>query len=349
MRVVDGAVRPHDVAAPAAPASGPAVDERRDVALLRLQRRSTRRATRSSQPPGASRLVRLSDGRDIGYDEIGDPEGTPLLFFHGFGSSRVVRHPDDSIAMALSIRLIAVDRPGIGLSTGMPGRRLLDWPRDVRELADGLHLDRFGIVGWSGGGPYALACAWSMPERVSAVGLISTAAPLAGVRDPDYTYRTHRIASRAADYAPWIIRIAMWRWARGQRNDPERHLDEAIESMVEADRAVLEDPKLRAVMIANAIELYRQGGRGLYDEALVMARPWGFPLEGIGVPVCLWHGEADNTVPVGMGRHVARSIPGCRATFYPGEAHHLVYDRWREILSEVAAIARVGEEDVAPG
>ena len=157
--------------------------------------------------------------------------------------------------------------------------------------------------------------------------------------DPDYLYRTHRVATRAADYAPWMIRLAMWRWARGQRSDPERHLDEAIESMVEADREVLEDPQLRAVMLANAIELYRQGGRGLYDEALVMARPWGFPLEGIGVPSCLWHGEADNTVPVGMGRHIARTIPGCHATFYPGEAHHLLYDRWGEILAELVATA----------
>jgi pimeloyl-ACP methyl ester carboxylesterase len=297
---------------------------------------------------GSSRQVRLADGRELGYDEIGDLSGSPIFFFHGFGSSRVVRHPDDYIAAALGIRMIAVDRPGIGLSTGQPGRRLLDWPADVRQLADAMGLARFGIVAWSGGGPYALACAWSMPERVSVVGLISAAAPLTGVRDPDYTYRTHRVATRAADYAPWMIRIAMWRWARGQRADPERHLDEAIESMVEADRAVLDDPQLRAVMLANGIELYRQGGRGLYDEALVMARPWGFPLEGISVPVFLWHGEADITVPVGMGRHIARTIPHCRATFFPGEAHHLLYDRWREILDELAETVRAGEPRAAP-
>lgn len=319
------------------------------MALLRLSKRSMRpRSTRPRPPVGASLQIRLTDGRELGYDEIGDPSGTPILFFHGFGSSRVVRHPDDSIAKELGIRLIAVDRPGIGLSTGLPGRRLLDWPSDVRQLADELGLAGFAIAAWSGGGPYALACAWSMRERVSAVGLISAAAPLSGVRDPDYTYRSHRVATRAADYAPWMIRIAMWRWARGQRSDPERHLDEAIESMVEADRAVLEDPQLRAVMLANAIELYRQGGRGLYDEALVMARPWGFPLEGISVPVCLWHGEADITVPVGMGRHIARTIPGCRATFYPGEAHHLLYDRWREILAELAEVARAEEARLAP-
>ena len=314
------------------------------MALLRLPRRSTRsRRAWAHAPDGPSHTIRLADGRQLGYDETGDPAGIPCFFFHGFGSSRVVRHPDESIAAELGIRLIAVDRPGIGLSTGQPGRRLLDWPGDLEQLADAIGLDRFSIVAWSGGGPYALACAWTMSHRVSAIGLISAAAPLAGVPDADYTYRTHRVATRAADYAPWMIRLAMWRWARGQRNDPERHLDEAIESMVAADRAVLEDPQLRAVMLANAVELYRQGGRGLYDEALVMARPWGFPLEGISVPVCLWHGDADVTVPVGMGRHMARTIPRCRATFYPGEAHHLLYDRWREILTELAAVARATE------
>jgi pimeloyl-ACP methyl ester carboxylesterase len=340
MRMVEEAAEP--VARPNVHNRGPRAT-REGEAPLRMQKRSAHAGSPLlGSTLGSGRQVRLADGRDIGYDELGDPSGVPIFFFHGFGSSRVVRHPDDSIAAGLGIRLIAVDRPGIGMSTGRPGRRLLDWPADVRQLADELGFDRFGIAAWSGGGPYALACAWSMAERVSVVGLISAAAPLAGVRDPDYTYRSHRVASRAADYAPWMIRIAMWRWARSQRTDPERNLDEAIESMVEADRAVLEDPLLRAVMLANTIELYRQGGRGLYDEALVMARPWGFPLEGICVPVHLWHGEADVTVPVGMGRHIARTIPGCRATFYPGEAHHLVYDRWREILADLASMVQAG-------
>ena len=132
----------------------------------------------------------------------------------------------------------------------------------------------------------------------------------------------------------------MWRWARAQRSDPERALDEAIEGMIEADRIVLEDPALRAIMIGNATELYRQGGRGLYDEALVMARPWGFTLEAVTTPVRIWHGEDDTAVPIGMGRHLARVIPGSRANFYPGEGHHLVYDRWREIMDALATEMR---------
>jgi pimeloyl-ACP methyl ester carboxylesterase len=311
--------------------------------VTELRRRRVRRARILPPVQPHTRTTRLSDGRLLGYDEYGDPAGTPVLFFHGFGSSRIVRHPDDRIAGELGLRMLAVDRPGIGLSTRQPGRRLLDWPHDVAELVDRLGIGRFAIAAWSGGGPYALACAWALQPRVSSIGLISAPAPLAGVAGArGYTYRHHRAASRAADHAPWIIRLAMWRWSRAQRNDPEGKLDDAIAGMVSADREILGDPNLRAVMIANALEMCRQGHAGLYDEALIMARPWGFPIEGVAVPVRIWHGEVDTSVPVGMGHYLAATMPTVRATFFPGEGHHLVYDRWREILAEVAAMAGRG-------
>jgi pimeloyl-ACP methyl ester carboxylesterase len=146
--------------------------------------------------------------------------------------------------------------------------------------------------------------------------------------------------SRTADHAPWIIALAMWRWSRQQRSDPERQLDEAIAGMIEADRAILGDPALRAVMIANTAEMWRQGNRGVYDEALCLARPWGFPIEGVCVPVRIWHGTRDRVVPVSMGRHLERTVPGAVATYYPNEGHHLVHDRWREILAVVVAEAQ---------
>jgi pimeloyl-ACP methyl ester carboxylesterase len=321
-----------------APVATARSEDRRSLTLLR---RARRRALTAVGLPPHTRTLALPDGRLLGYDDLGRPDGVPVLFFHGFGSSRIVRHPDDGIAARLGLRVIAPDRPGIGLSSRQPGRRLLDWPRDVERLVDSLGIERFSIVAWSGGGPYALACAWRLPDRVAQVALISAPAPIAGVPgSAGYTYRHHRAASRAAAVAPWVIRLAMWRWARSQRSDPERALDEAIAGMVEADRVILGDPRLRAVMIANAAEMYRQGGRGVYDEAIIMVRPWGFPLEPIRAPVRIWHGELDSSVPVGMGRYLAQRLGHCQASFYPGEGHHLVYDRWQEILGEVAALSR---------
>ena len=288
-----------------------------------------------------SRRVTLTDGRSLGFDDFGDPEGTPVLFFHGFGSSRVVRHPDDDIAAELGARIIAVDRPGIGLSTRQPGRRVTDFPSDIAELLEILGLGRCAMVAWSGGGPYALACAWQMPYRFSVVGLISAPAPLSGAPGSEgYTWPRHRAMSRTADHAPWVIKLAMWQWARQQKSDPHKHLDEAIGGMVKADREILGDPALRAVMIRNAAEMYRQGSSGVYDEALCLARPFGFPIGGVTVPVRIWHGAKDQVVPVGMGRYLARNIENAVATFFPNEGHHFVYERWREILSVIVAEAR---------
>jgi pimeloyl-ACP methyl ester carboxylesterase len=131
----------------------------------------------------------------------------------------------------------------------------------------------------------------------------------------------------------------MWRWSRAQKSDPAKQLDAAIAGMVDADREILGDPALRAVMIRNAAEMYRQGNGGIYDEAICMARPWGFPVEGVSLPVRIWHGALDLAVPVGMGRYLERTIPNAVATFYPHEGHHFVYDRWREILAVLVAEA----------
>ncbi len=290
-----------------------------------------------STPTGASdRLIKLADGRRLGYYECGDPHGRPVLFFHGFGTSRVICPPDDRTAVEMGIRLIAVDRPGIGLSDPKPGRRLIDWPADVAALADHLQIGPFSVIGWSGGGPYALACAHALPERVAAVGLVSSPAPLAGTPERGYLRRFDRNAVLAAGRAPVLIRLAMWHWGRPQRRDAERFFDESVAEMCAADQAVLADTALRERMIANSTELYRQGGRGMYDEALVLARPWGFDLSELRVPVYLWHGERDETVPLGMANYLARAIPTATVNIHGDEGHHLLYRRWPEILAALA-------------
>ena len=169
--------------------------------------------------PGArpeDHQLQLTDGRRLGWSESGDPSGTPVFFFHGFGTTRIVCPPDEA-ALEHRIRLIAVDRPGIGLSDPQPGRSLLDWPSDVAELADHLGFARFSIVAWSGGGPYGLACGHALASRVDAVAAVSPAAPLAKPTDPGYLRWRDRHAVRFANRAPWVIRLAMWHWGRGQR------------------------------------------------------------------------------------------------------------------------------------
>ena len=290
-------------------------------------------ATPTAERRPHDRQLRLADGRLLGYAEFGDPAGTPVLFFHGLGTSRLICPPDEGVARGLAVRLIAVDRPGIGLSEPLPGRRLLDWPADVVQLAEQLGLRRFAIVGWSGGGPYALACGRSLPERVSAIALVSAPAPLAGVPRAPYLRRFHRNAARAAGRAPWMIRFALWHWGRSQRRDAARFFEQSVGAMCAADQEVLAEPGLRNRMIANSAEIYRHGGRGLYDEALVLARRWGFTATEVTPPVQLWHGALDQVVPVSMAEYLAATLPDCRPTIQPDDGHHLLYRRWPEILA----------------
>ena len=304
---------------------------------MTLKRPRPRRRRAPLQPVRLEdRQVVLRDGRRLGYAEYGDPVGRPVFFFHGFGTTRVICPPDIEPALSLGLRLIAVDRPGVGLSEPKPRRSLLDWPLDVVQLADQLAIDRFAVVGWSGGGPYAAACGYLLPERVTSVGLVSAPAPLSGVAERDYLRRFERNAARAAGRAPWMVRLAMWHWGRPQRRNAERFFDESVADMVAADRHVLARPEVRGLMIANSAELYRHGGRGMYDEALVLARPWGFDLGDLGVPVYIWHGELDQSVPLGMPLYLARSIPDSRVTILPGHGHHVLYSHWPEILAAFA-------------
>ena len=133
-----------------------------------------------------------------------------------------------------------------------------------------------------------------------------------------------------------MVRLALWQWGRPQRKDPERFFDESYADMSPADQDALSDPDLRRLMIENSSWLYRQGGRGMYDEALTLARKWGFEPAEISAPVHLWHGEQDDTVPVSMAHFMARSIPQCDARIYPDEGHHILFSRWAEILTTLA-------------
>ncbi len=309
------------------------------MALLRDSALADTQLTHTTAPeaPEMDRRIRLRDGRWLGYWDSGDPLGTPVLFFHGFGTTRVVCPPAET-ARQQGVRLIAMDRPGIGLSTPKPGRRLLDWPDDVREAADQLGLDHFSIVGWSGGGPYALACARRMADSVDSIIIVSGAAPLADTKRHDYLRRFDRNAVRAAGRAPWVIRLALWHWGRAQRRDAERFFEQSVADMCAADQEALSEPELRSQMIANSVELYRQGGRGMYDEALVLARPWGFDLSEIQVRVEIWHGAHDRTVPIGMSAHLAESIPGAQLRLFVDEGHHLLYRHWPDILSSLVRV-----------
>jgi pimeloyl-ACP methyl ester carboxylesterase len=276
--------------------------------------------------------LRLPDGRRLAYDEAGDPAGRPLVFFHGLGSSRRARHPDGGIAAGLGVRLLTIDRPGIGESDPLPRRRLLDWPADVAAFASELGLDRFAVAGWSSGGPHALACAVRLGPMVTRVGLLSSAAPFQGRRARTYLDSSWRWIGWMAAHAPGMVRRFFDRMARRVQSDPEGVLDRSIREMPPADRLLMEEPAVRAMVLEATLEAFAQGGVGVASDAIAVARHWGFELAEVETPVLLWHGEDDRTWPPAVGRYLAAGLPRCQATFLPGQGHLAFVTVWRQLL-----------------
>lgn len=267
--------------------------------------------------------MRLRDGRLLGYAEYGDLAGRPVLHCHGTPSSRFdVDRPDlIAVAQAKGVRVIAPDRPGIGLSTYQPGRTLLHWPADVAELADALGLDRFAVLGLSGGAPYAAACAYKLPQRLTAVALVSGVAPLAARSSYDPDSRWPRLLYLIAHYIPLLVSIT----TAGVGSPAGRRASCALARLgpgvPPADRAAVSRPDELAAMRRMQRGAWAHGPRGLWRDYRILTGNWGFAPADIAMPVQVWHGAADTVCPPGMAQYLAETVPHSQAYLLPGEGH----------------------------
>ena len=275
--------------------------------------------------------LKAAGGRALGHAEYGDLDGKAVLVFPGTPGSRLM-HPSEEISKALGCRVIVIERPGFGLSDFQKGRTLLDWPADVLAFADGLGLGRFAVVGISGGGPYAAACAYRIPRRLTGAAIVSGVGPIDIPGSIAEMPRTRRTGARVARRAPWLLRPLLWLSGNPRRN-PERFYQRMLAGNSDIDAAILARPEMKAMLIANYQEATRSGVRGFAREAVILSSPWGFPLEEIVIPVWLWHGEEDANVSQSAAHYVAETIPQCHAHFLPDEGHWLFMAHWEEIVT----------------
>ncbi len=233
-------------------------------------------------PDARSESIQRPGGRRLAWCELGDPRGEPLIYCHGFPSSCREAELIEPAARAQGIRIVAPDRPGYGNSDDQPGRTIPDWPEEVAALADHLGLARFGLLGVSGGGPYALACAWRIPERISACGLVCPLGPI---------YRDDLMAEMAwparlnltlAQRAPGLAQVAFGGLTTGFLARWPRTVDHLRTlSAPAADRAELADAETRAILSATIVDAMRAGARGARRDLLLYTKPWGIPMESI--------------------------------------------------------------------
>jgi pimeloyl-ACP methyl ester carboxylesterase len=277
--------------------------------------------------------IKLNDGTRMGYAELGDPAGKPVLHFHGMPSSRmeVNRAAFDQAASQLGARIIGIDRPGYGLSD-FRRFKMVDWPDLVNEFADRMGLEKFAVMGISSGPKYVAACAWKLPQRVEAAALVSGNAPAQAPEVAQAMASMDRQLYTLARYAPWLLRLVLSILARNARKDPESTLA-LFSDLCDADRALLAAPGGLQWVSEMVTGAFQQGTRGVAWDWGLEARPWGFPLEEIRVPVHVWHGESDTLVPLANGQYLAKTIPNCQAHFVPGEGHmSLLSNYFEEIV-----------------
>jgi pimeloyl-ACP methyl ester carboxylesterase len=275
-----------------------------------------------------NQIFTLEDGRKLGYAEYGTVTGKPIFYFHGHRSSRLEPKIYDIQEIENQVHLIAVDRPGFGLSDFTPNHSILNWSSDIIKLANSQNIDEFSVLGGSGGAPFALACAYKNPKRVLTCGIVSGLGPIEfGIEGMT---KNNRKELELAQKHPNRLKLLFKLQARLSKKLVERDIDEIIKmfrkrgkNLPEPDRKFFEEKEMLSMYVPLMIEPFRQGIMGPFHEAQLFVKPWGFKLGDISpdIKVYLWHGDLDTSVPKKMAISLCQEIPSCEAKFYSDDAH----------------------------
>jgi pimeloyl-ACP methyl ester carboxylesterase len=279
------------------------------------------------------------DNRTLAVEISGAPDGRPVFLLHGSPGSRRGPKPRTSVLYRQGVRLICYDRPGYGDSTRMPDRTVADAARDVRAIADHLGLQRFAVVGRSGGGPHALACAALMPDRVVRAAVLVGLAPTDAAGLEWYegmsavNAQTHAVAKR--DTAELMLQMSTL--AENTAADPESLIESLRAQASEPDLRFIGSSMYRRMLAASYADALQVGPYGWLDDILAFRDDWGFELETIERPVHLWHGAHDTFSPASHSRWLAQQIPKAEVHVQNGAAHFAAMEVLPRILGWLTA------------
>ena len=282
--------------------------------------------------PSPNNSISLPDKRHLGYAEYGVDDGFPVFLFHGNPGSRLSSGYFPDCPFIEGIRIIAPDRPGYGLSE-FKENALESWPDDVCVLADHLGIKKFSVLGVSGGGPYALACAWKIPDRLSTVGLAGSVGP----NVPDATegvIKSLRVLWKVAKPLFWLVKLQMRLMALNAKRNPEKLMKQLRDlELSDQDKEIFDKPEIQRIFIHDFPEAYRQNGIGSAYDSTIPGN-WPIPLDEIKIEVNIWSMEADQLVG-NMGRYLASKIPNCKANYISHRGHLWLVENMREVLSDL--------------
>jgi pimeloyl-ACP methyl ester carboxylesterase len=283
-------------------------------------------------------IVRLADGRDLDVLVGGADSTEAFLMINGTPSGVLARPSDVDAVAERGLMYVTYGRPGYADSTRVPGRSVADIAPDVRELAAELGLSRLYVLGWSGGGPHALACAALLPDLVAGAATIGGVAPFdaEGLVWLDGMAPENHEEFGAAVAGPMELEAILHRFAADLSAATGETIAEAFGELVpDVDRAALTGD-FADFMAASCHDSVRTGIWGWYDDDLAFIRDWGFDLSSIRVPLTIWQGSEDRMVPFAHGRWLAAHISGARPRLLQGEGHlSLAVSSFGRILDEL--------------
>ena len=288
--------------------------------------------TRESQA-----ALTLKDGRKLAYAEVGDRQGKPALLLTGTGTGRSQAYWFDAAARKAGVRLLVTDRPGYGYSDPRADLTFLNHVDDVRELLDHLNISRIAVAGMSGGGGYAMACGYRIPERIERVVMVCGMVPA----PPEVFKKMSGPVRMIFWLTTHMPRLAIWLLNRMQGGglDPDGEaMKRKLKQVPEADRRVLERSDMRELSFgAPARDALRQGMGIFVHEMALYGKPLGFELSQVRVPVRVWHGLKDVNVVIDIARYVASSVPGAKLTIEPESAHLFGFDDPDGMMQQIIA------------
>ncbi len=289
---------------------------------------------------GHTQFLQLGEGGRVAFQEYGDASGVPVLFCHGWPSSRTMAQLTHDAARQAGVRIISPDRPGLGDSSFKSGRKLSDWPRIVLQLMQQLSVDKYRILGISGGAPYAYVTAWSMPEKVQAIAVVSGAPPIAELDDHRGLFKIYRWMLFLRRTRPRLLR-RLFRIARpfASVRPPIRFRPLLLRLLQPCDANVLRDSTAFEVCFESSRRAWRGSLEGVTTDAEVYAEPWGFSPEEITVPIRLWHGTADRAFSFRLIEHLATRLQNCHIRIVEGAGHFsLPIRHMEEILRDLKSV-----------
>lgn len=276
----------------------------------------------------------LPDGRKLCYAEYGDPNGIPIFVFHGNPNSRLLWGILPGSPFLPNVRLIAPDRYGYGRTDYVDGVTTVEnWPNDIVALADHLGIEKFAVFGPSGGGPFALSCAWKIPERLTAVGVFASVGPLNEETAVGFIPMILTLWEKAPKL-PRLFKLQMRFFSWLVRKRPSLYIKMILKEFSEKDLETYHRLQIDERNSPDRLEAYRQKGIGTWYDVMIPAN-WPIPLQEIKTKVFLWQGEKDESVSPAMGRYIAKHIPSCEAEYIEGEGHFWIFEHCAEMLEKL--------------